>query len=261
MKTINAHQFWNSHPINDSEARAILGPIELSFRRENNELWLKTDYANQEPDPKNYLNIRNDWTRYVTSILDSEIKFIPRLPDKGVVVRLEQDFYLAANSTTRIYVRVPVWIRLTFAKNDPSSFIEIPASILSLTWFGSFTRGELCYWISSSARRTYKRDENRPHLAICPIQITNETAEPLPVSKLRIKVETLSLYIDQQQLWGSETQLNYRGAEAISKVQVSSEMPPEVPLAKKISEPRRAINRTMSLRTFSSLFKQISFEI
>lgn len=268
--------FWGSHAVKDSGLELFAGDVQIACKLEANEFWVQWKYGSEKYGSEKYnsekYNSENlsslspdsenesskleleKWSRYVANYSSRELVVSPCLPDKGVVVKPEQDFYLTANGSARIYVRVPIWIRCQYGSHDLAPQVDIPTNILSLTWFGEFDRGELCYWMTSSGTRSFNPEDSRLHLAVCPLQINNSSDETLLISKLRLKVETLSLFLDGNHIWGSETSVTYRGTSGVSKVDVLNGPPQDARNAMQVAPARRNIRRSMSLLTFGRMW-------
>ncbi|MCB1065748.1 MAG: DUF432 domain-containing protein [Verrucomicrobiae bacterium] len=246
-----AKDWWGKHPLEQERLDLEVGDLHATCRYQRDEFWIQYHYQSAiAASTQGIQTGKEEWSRHIARKLPQSIEITPCLPDRGVVVRPEQDFFLDVRAKAKVYVRVPIWLRFSYAASDPQSKVELPSVVLSLTWFGEFDHGELCYWISSSAKREYQRDEDRLFLAVCPIHITNEADEKLLISKLRLRVETLALFVDNFQLWGNETRVTYRGKDSVSKVEIVGGPPKEAKQATKISTPRRSITRAMNLRTF-----------
>lgn len=252
-----AKNWWGSHPMPGEEAVCfICGPLQLWLRSTADELWISFLYnggeerspagSEQPVPPPEELN----WRRWTLKQHYKEIQFLPVFPDLPVVVKPEYPFRVTRDVRTKIYVRVPLWVRILLGK---TTIIEIPTVILSKTWFGDFTDGELCYWISSAARKNMEPDTSRPFLSICPIQIINRSEDELLVEKICLRVEQLTLFTFKNQLWANETKTSYRGQAEGSEIEFSPKPPPDAPSAKLVSTPRIVTTKSFTAKTFASL--------
>jgi hypothetical protein len=194
----------------------------------------------------------SDWHRWTCSQKKPVVDIKPVFPDIPVVVKPESPFRVAEDAEALLFVRVPVWIRVTLLGKPPTHLLEIPAVTLSKTWFGQFDQGDLCYWISSGGRHHIEPDPGRPYMAICPIRIIDKAPEDLDVQKICLRVPNLSLFWDDGQLWADETIMTYVGKSEISQVRVSGEPPSQVAKAPLISEPRIRIRKTFSASSFAT---------
>jgi hypothetical protein len=247
----SSKQIWNEHSFkDDSPLRWRIGDLSLSAKNPGDEIWISQRYceANDQVEQEAELS----WARWALKKKSSALYLVPALPDRSVVVKPESAFRLLPGVQARIFVRVPVWVAVKPAGPQKRQLTEIPSAILSLTWFGSPVEGELCYWISSSARREVKIDAERPHLAICPVQLKNKSEEDLLIEKLCLRVKWLSLYESNGQLWSNSTSVSFQGTTEMSDVSVSSGPPLEAPKAELKSVPREAAKRSFAIKTFFS---------
>lgn len=258
---------WGGHPFPESDISAwTLGPLVLWGRSLEDELWLshlhRDDYLVKTftpggSSPQSAASIpeapaitAKEWSRWVFKDHPGEIKFTPVFPDLPVVVKPEYPFRVIPNAMASIYVRVPIWLKISALDQR---ITEIPSAVLSQTWFGDTMEGELCYWLSSSARRQVIPDPERRYQAICPIKIINTSADELSVEKICLRVPSLTVFEQEGQLWSDVTTVRFRGAEAGSEIEPSGEAPDQIKPAVKISDPRSPIHRSLAARTFASI--------
>jgi hypothetical protein len=251
---------WGAHPLPEEEPVCWqLGPLHLWFKSTLDELWVNYKHspieaaANTDDDSQETVEFNElDWRRWTLKQSYKEIQLTPRFPNLPVVVKPEYPFRVTKGVRTKIYVRVPLWVSIYLEK---TAIVEIPTVVLSKTWFGSFTDGELCYWISSAARKRIEPDLTRAFLAICPIQIINRSEDELLVEKICLRVNQLALYTLKHQLWGNETRVNYRGKNERSEIEFLHKAPPDVPKAKQIAPPRDSATKSFTAKTFASLME------
>ena len=249
--------FWKQYEIIENEILCLnLRTICIWCMKNGSELLIshrKTDdHDNQEhllaEAPEDL-----DWLRCAVEKKTIKLRFLPVFPDRSVVVKPELAFRLIEGAQARIFIRVPIWIKIELVTKKSEMLFELPSVTLSNTWFGSFLEGELCYWISSGARRTIEPEPDRPYLAICSVQIVDATDEELLIEKLCLRVQNLSMFYDGQQLWSDQTKVYYKGKTAISQIEVAHVPPKEAPGSKLISKPRVVLKKGITARTFSTL--------
>lgn len=246
---------WSPIPVPPADAVARdFGPLRLWCRTYHGDLWLGRQHIPENTPRPETPPDDLDWLRWPLEESLCELRFTPALPDRPVVIQMEAPFVLTPDARARIFIRCPVWVRVAAANADREvELTEVPAAVLSNTWFGVFTEGDLCYWLSSSGRRRYTLDENRLYQAVCPLAINNKAREPLNVEKLCVRVPGHSLYRDGDQLWADESRIEYRGARRISQVRASGTPPPEAPQAALVAGPRDPEKSDLVARTFLSL--------
>jgi hypothetical protein len=247
--------FWNEYEISEQKVFYwSIGEINIWCIFENNELKIAYQYTHpNEKKIKSTIPENVTWNRWIVSEKKMKLNFKPVMPDRPVVVEAENYFKLTKGASTRIYVRIPVWIKIEAINKKKNLLLEIPSVILSHSWFGSFYEGELCYWISSSARAHFKLSPARPFLAITPIQLFNKSDEELSIEKICLQVQNLSLFYKDQQLWTDEMILSYKGSNHVSEIKVGGKAPAEATDAALLGPSRQPIKKAMSLNTFSSL--------
>lgn len=228
-----------------------IGDLRVWCYRDKNELKIAFDHLASENGSELPENIT--WHRWSYKSEKPLLHLKPIFPDRPVVVEPEAAFRIAEDVRVKIYVRVPVWLNIVLEGNTSTSLMEIPTVILSNTWFGTFTEGDLCYWISSGARREIEPDPSRPYLAICPLLLIDNSPEDLDVQKICLRVANLSLFIHEDHLWADETKINFKGETEVAQIEVTGTAPQEARGAKLIATPREVMKKAFAARTFSTL--------
>lgn len=194
-----------------------------------------------------------DWLRFAVGDRVSRVRMVPTMPDRPVVVGAEAAYQVHAGSEARVFVRIPVWVRLETVESKPVVLAELPTVPLSSTWFGNLSEGELCYWAPSRLRRGAKTTALKPHVALVPVQIQNTSTEILQLSTLALRVEHLSLFSQDGFLWSDETRISYQGGGEYTKLKWSGGPPQEAADAKLVSGPRTPMKTGLSAWTFARL--------
>lgn len=250
---------WGAFPMPGEEPVCwTFGPLQVWGKSTIDEFWITQQYretgeaaeqlAGEDSRPD--LPEKVDWQRWALKQSYQEVLINPIFPDFPVVVKPEYPFRVTPGVRTKIYVRVPVWVKISLGK---TSIIKLPSVILSKTWFGEFTGGELCYWISSAARKKIEPDPRRPFLSICPVQIINHSRDELQVEKICLRVSQLGLYYAKDQLWSNETRVHYHGGEEGSEIETRLKPPADARNAKLLTPPVEYPRRSFTAKTFASL--------
>lgn len=231
--------------------------LRIWYKKKEDELWLAYDHAGSDttgsqPDPPD----NSEWQRWTMPQRFNQIKIQPAFPNLPVLIKPATPFRLATNTKTRIFVRIPVWIKILVGKD---TLIELPTRILSKSWFGNFLDGEICYWAVTEARKHIPLESVLPYYVICPIEILNESGGDLLVDKICHRVNRLSIYIDDEQLWANEIHVAYHGRDAASDIEFNRSAPQEAKNAKRVAGPRDAVRRSFAIKTFDSLKDLTSF--
>lgn len=251
---------WGDHPLPEGdEIRTVeIGPLTLWARCSADEIWLahrsgdwwrRDGDAGAEPPSDD-----EGWVRWPVPDETATLRLEPVFPPRTLVVKPELSFRLLPGAHGRIFVRVPLWVRAVAAGPEEHALTEIPSVVLSDTWWGEFTEGELCYWLSTSARRRITPGIFQPHLAVCPLDLANRSDSELEVEKIALRVGHLSVFRGENGFWSDVTRVKYRGAAEGSEIEVSGRPPREAgDEATRITESRAGRARSFSARTFSRL--------
>ncbi|HSR41010.1 MAG TPA: hypothetical protein VLL48_02530 [Longimicrobiales bacterium] len=248
---------WGTHDLPEGADRGLrVGPLHLRLVRSSGEIWLAHARPDPDRDPDDeplLSDAEAEWARWAVPEESTGVRLAPAFPDRPLVVTPEDSFHLVQGARARIFVRVPLWIRVELRGGGGIVLTEIPSVILSDTWFGDFMEGELCYFQPTTARRTVRPEHFDHHLAVCPIQLSNRSEDPLAVEKLALRVAHLSLFRRGGELWADETRVSYRGEEAGSEIRTAHSPPAEAPDATLVTPPRTPADRGFRARTFSRL--------
>ncbi|MCB0265060.1 MAG: hypothetical protein R3C41_10055 [Calditrichia bacterium] len=251
-----AISFWGKQELPQIETKLWrFGPLHVWLKTRYDELWIahhhsETEIAEQPDDLK--------WERWTLKKLPPELHFKPMLPNLPVVVKTEHPFRVVQNVQTKIYVRVPLWVGIVL---DGNQVIELPTMQLSKTWFGGFVDGEICYSLTTSARKEALFENERAFLAVSPIQILNKSEDELLVDKLCHRVDRLNLYQQNERFWTNETKIYFQGNNNISDIDYSRKVPQESSGAKLVTPARLGSHRSVTAKTFDSIkdFAKLEF--
>lgn len=229
------------------------GPLRVWHRVEKGDLWLAWQQLEEEaPEPEAPHHHDEKWVRYAFKGNPRKIRFLPAFPDRPVVMQPEAPFFLTPKGEARVYISIPLWVRVELADNQTTHIREIPTVVLSNTWQGSFFEGDLGYWLATRARRDVEPPRRLPHTAICPIHIRNRSEGELKVEKICLRVGWLSIFEKEGILFSDACHVEYRGTEATSHVEAKGRAPREAAGAKLIMRPRTPARRGLA-STFSQL--------
>lgn len=250
---------WGRHDLGDGEERELrLGPLDLRLRRVGEEIWLSRHWTDAHAGGR-FGGRRHEapgdveWSRWAVPEGTDGVRLDPVFPDRALVVEPEQPFHLVRGARIRVYVRVPLWVAVGLPVPSGITLVEVPTVILSDTWFGDLSEGELSYALPTSARRELRPDLFAPHLAVCPLRLGNDAVNQLEVKKLCLRVSHLSLFSRGPELWSDETRVRYRGEDEESELRITGSAPPDAPDAERIVTPRVPLQRGFTARTFSRL--------
>ncbi|MDX1647951.1 MAG: hypothetical protein R3304_12465, partial [Longimicrobiales bacterium] len=222
---------WGPLPLAvDDEVEKTLGDLRLRLQRRPDEVWMRAVHESSDewtrrrdpegggsgdgpaPSPSGThtrslaTQVRDEeWMRWAARTED-ELGLRPVMPDRPVVVSPEQPFFLLPSGRARVFVRIPLFVRIQIEDGEggSSTLEEVPSQVLSDTWWGSFTEGELGYWVETRARREMDPSLYEPHLAICPFILSNGSDQVLPVERFALRVSYLTLFGRGTACWTDE---------------------------------------------------------
>ncbi len=231
--------------------------LHLWLKRKGDELWVAHNYDKEGIDFNCPIDeIETDmikWSRWALKSPESDLKLTPVFPNLPIIVSSEFPLKIAPNSRIQIVTRIPLWVQVSQEKTK-YILTELPSSILSRTWFGNPLEGEICYWLTTKARRNFAELEYKPNLINCPILIVNKTNEDLNFEKFCFRVDHLGIFNANDSLWADETKIEYFGEDMNSDITMTGKLPENVGKGERISKARIPINKSFATRTFKKLF-------
>lgn len=196
------------------------------------------------------------WTRWILDDRIDQIQVQPQMPDRPLIIRPEMPMCLMPKETVQLFIGIPIWLR-TFFGSKQEQGIEIPSVVLSNSWFGSFTEGELCYAVRTQARLNLDDLQPSACRANFPLEIRNASTEILKFERLCIRPQHLNIYEGATRLWTGKGRVSYRGEENWSRM-IYAKHPPEFDAAKAlVGQARESIRRGALLRTFDTLKQRV----
>lgn len=238
----------------DAPLHLRFGPRDLWLHFQQGEIRISTGVpaADGDPDAPEHPD-PGSWSRWATPNGERDVLLRPALPDRAVVLEPELPFVLLPRTEARIYVRVPLWLRIEADVGGGTVLEEVPIVDLSDTWWGGFIEGELCYWLHTTARREIRPELVEPHVAICPLQLVNQAAVDLRVEKLAFRVAHLTLFAHGTGFWADTSRVRYQGETEGSRIDMMGRAPREAEGATMVTPPRSPAARGLRERTFARL--------
>lgn len=251
---------WGAHqlPDNDEILEVRIGPLSLWARGREDEVWLAHAAGewtpHGEPPAREPPSEEEGWTRWPIGAPGDGIRLSPALPPRPLVVKPELSFRLLPGASARVFVRAPLWARVTVSAADRRQLTEVPTVNLSDTWWGEFVDGELGYWLPTSARRSVGPESFAPHRAVCPLDLSNRSSDELEVERVALRVGHLSIFSGDRGFWADVTRVSFQGGEEGSDVHVTGRAPEEAGSgAVRVAAPREPVSRGFRAWTFSRL--------
>lgn len=242
---------WGVHRVPpEGELTVEVGPLALRFTQEAGEIRMALLRDDRSPKGAE----EDGWTRWAPVDWSGDVALSPEFPDRTLVVAPEDAFWLLDGADARIYVRVPLHVRVEALGAGRSALSTVATVVASDTWWGTVEEGELCYWLGTRARRRITADLYTRHMAICPLQLVNRSGDHLHVDKIAVRVAHLSLFAHEgRAIWADETRVRYTGDVEGSRLEMSGEAPPEAPGAALLAPPQVRMARGFRARTFARL--------
>ena len=243
-----------------------IGPLRIWIERWNDEWIAAYDYAENEtvlkyPEdggiryPKRPELI--ELNRIVAKVDKDILSFHPVMDVKPIVVGADTPFKILPKNEALIFINVPISIRITAGESKKSVLMEIPTVLLSNTWVGSPSAGELSLSLKTSAVRKIDNLNPKPNRAGCPVLIKNLSSVPLEVEKICIHTENLSIYRGNSRLWTNKMIISYLGPDKTSEIKRLKSAPGMEPDEKLLSKPVVQAKSGILRKSFD-LFKQLS---
>ncbi len=193
-----------------------IGPCKLWVRRTPDE-W--QTYVERDPLSPNVevwsseLDVPDEvnWTRWAAVPHDYTLRVQPALPERPVIVRPESPFMFPPGSNLTFFISVPIWLNISTGADRPQLLCEEPTVILSNSFFGEPTTGQLGYALKTTARRHRAELRQQPHLAACPIHIHNPSAATVSFERLCIHARHLHILQGEDRLWTSKVNVTFKG--------------------------------------------------
>ena len=257
------HQLWKPHAIGHNQTLDLcLGSLHLWVHRGREE-W----YIAHENEPENedrfsvgtsdaLFDTNRDWTRWTLGGNIENIQLKPRLPDRPLIVRPEMPMCLMPKQSVQFFVGIPIWMAITFGAKQ-EQVTEVPTMPLSNSWFGSFTEGELCYAMKTTAKLHQEDLILSAQRAVFPVEIRNASHEKLNFERLCLRPQFLNIYQGDSCMWTSKARVSYRGEEVWSRM-VYSSLAPDYDNAKRLlGKARESLQRGALLKTFDGLKQRV----
>jgi len=258
-------RFWEKHALSKKKCYMWrLGPLSIWIQKGMADEWSVAFTRNPSDEGIAIARIEKKpedvaWTRYVCADRSSLVQFRPALPDRAVIVDSESQLKIIPYNDALFYISIPLWLQIYVGEDMDTMLCEIPAELLSNSWFGDTTEGELCYSLRSRARRELTDYMQNPHRIYCPVRVVNSAPTTLQFQKLCIHVESLRVYLAKHLLLSSELQITYTGLETPGQIVFSQDKPSIVKESTLISLERTPSSKSILKKSFSILKYFTSF--
>ena len=256
------YRLWEPKQLSSEDwYQARIGPLAIWLRRSQGDWYVAHEREaglGQAEDAPAALHLaqnkasvdRLTWNRWVSGKEAAQVRLLPCLPDRAVVIRPRYPLNVPRGKEVLFFVSLPVWTRVLVGQAGPEMLCELPTVVLNNTWFGDPITGELCYSLKTRVLRQIEMVENRPHMAVCPVLIRNQALADLDFQRICIRVEYLSLYRGQTRLWTNQVEVQFHGENLNSTIIPGRQAPGFEPTAEKLSEARLPAERSLLKKSF-----------
>ena len=230
--------------------RKRFGPLTLLLKRCGPEAHF---LERREPSADTGDPAPTDWVRWIIDEHSGDLKFVPALPNRSVVVRPEAEIHVPPGESALFFVSIPLWVQVQLADKTGKSLFETPVVVLSNIWFGDTMSGELCYSLTTRARTSLGSVPEDAHQAICPVRVKNGSKEPLEFSRLCVRAPHLRLYATERHMWTEQVEVKYLGEAEGSEVTYQGKPPAYEEGCKLLAKARESREAVLFLRSFNYL--------
>lgn len=169
------------------------------------------------------------WRRF--AMPEVGIRLTPVMPDTPIVLRPAAPLTIFPGHTEKVYVSVPVVLRVESDEPVPFVLCELATRRLSLSWFGRDTKeGRMCYALKTRAREMCPSVEEPDALcrAICPLEVVNASREARAFERFCLHAPRMNIFRDSRGLlWSNRSRVTYRGAAAREEAFLDPNAPDE----------------------------------
>ncbi len=215
------------------------GPVETHAARRSGET----------PPPE-----KPSWKRWAFREEDSAVWCLPVMPDKPVVVRPDVPLTIPRGNEVTFFVSIPVWLRFSIGRLGELAIHDEPTVVLSKTWAGEPTAGELCYALRTSGSRILGGIKKGAHRAVCPLVIRNRAEEELVFQKLCLRTIHSNIHLGATRLWCEQIEVNYLGKAHFSEFVFSQKPPAFEPVRGVLGEAREPVHRNLLRKSIESFW-------
>lgn len=197
---------WGSHSFSIGEEQYFtLGSLYIGIRRTVTTwqyAFRQLPGVTPEPDAGNdtgtepAVDEQMTWSTFINDSKVDLITFVPAAPDRPLVVKTEQQVYVAPGATYTFFTAIPLWVQAWVGTPGTQLLFDVPTRSFSNTWFGGAMTGRLCYTSSEQVVRhahEVKTADGTPS-AYCPVSVRNNAHVPLGFNKLAVFADLMRIY-------------------------------------------------------------------
>jgi len=180
------------------------------------------------------------WRRF--AMPQTGLRLTPVMPDMPVVLRPAAPLAIFPGHVEKVYVSVPVTVRVESGEKESFVLCELPTRRLSQSWFGQNTKeGRLCYALKTRAREMLPSVEepDAPYRVICPLEVVNASQEARAFERFCLHVPRMAVYKDARGLlWSNRCRVTYHGGDTREEAFLDDDAPAESKPSECVAQPR-----------------------
>jgi len=198
-----------------------------------------------------------EWTATFFKEAPMEFFLRPALPQRPVVVTPNCSSVIPPEEVASFFVLLPANIEIVVSASGREVVLgSVPSRVLSETWFGSPTEGELCYSLPFNAEKDLENLNPKPHHIVWPVEILNRSSEELRFEKLCLRPQFVGLYSGDTHIWSSPVHIIRESSFKGSTVKYDKNPPPHELDLMELSKPQKREDRILSRLTFGTGVKR-----
>lgn len=196
-----------------------------------------------------------EWHRYVAPPDSTEVRFVPVLPDRSLIMRPATPVKIMPGHTAHLFVTLPIWLRLEVSSTHQTALCELPTQTVSKSWFGDDTaEGEICYALHTRARQTLEELTDTSGRAVCPVTLRNDSNVLLPFTRLCLRTNHMAIYgTPDGRLWTNLTTVIYKGGQTTEQVTFADGPPSQTNAPVLLCPPREIAAHSFSKHALGGL--------
>lgn len=191
-----------------------------SIQHEDQQDWKILDNAMAFPQPSTF-------ARYMFNQTSDTFYLMPRLADRGVVIKPTRPMYIPAGQQSTLFISTPLWFCGTTAHSRTPLF-DLPIILPKDTWFGADNlSGEMCYATPVDGRTELSLLRPRAFRAVTPIHFYNASHQQMRLKRINVPVPSLPLFhsLETGRLWTSEISVFQDSIGRPPRIRIESRTP------------------------------------
>jgi hypothetical protein len=197
------------------------------------------------------------WQRFVAPQEMDRVRLAPVLPERSLIMRPGVPIKIVPGHTAHLFVTLPVGVRIEInGGGKAANLCELPSQTLSKSWFGvGASEGEICYALKTRARQSIEElTDTHQGRAICPVQLRNDSHDPLPFTRLCLRTRHMALYgTPDGRLWTNLTTVTHKDSTTPEQVAFADGPPKQANNTVLLCPPREAVTHLFAKHALGGL--------